>query len=89
MLFEIVADPLTAPGTPGTRYRNLRTVAFDGLNSLRVPDTDRNRGWLGRVCYRMGWAGYPTLRLMALVATGTRGLIGVEIGSQAARDEAT
>jgi hypothetical protein len=23
----------------------MRTVAFDGLNSLKVPDSDRNRGW--------------------------------------------
>jgi hypothetical protein len=29
-----------------------------------VPDTDRNRGWMGRIRYRMGFAGYPTLRLM-------------------------
>jgi hypothetical protein len=37
----------------------------------------------------MGFAGYPTLRLMTLVETGTRGLIGAVIGSVAERDEAT
>jgi hypothetical protein len=71
------------------RFGGLRTVAFDGLNSLKVPDTDRNRSWLGRIRYRMGWAGYPTLRLMTVVETGTRGLIGAVIGSAAQRDEAT
>lgn len=88
-LFEVVAGPLAQPHTPGTCFGGLRTVAFDGLNSLKVPDTDRNRSWLGRIRYRMGWAGYPTLRLMTLVETGTRGLIGAAIGSAAQRDEAT
>jgi hypothetical protein len=87
-LFEVVAGPLAQPHTPGVRFGGLRTVAFDGCNSLKAPDTDRNRCWLGRIRYRMGWAGYPTLRLMTLVETGTRGLLGAAIGSAADRDEA-
>src|SRR6185437_3623942 len=71
------------------RFGGLRTVAFDGCNSLKVPDTRRNRWWLGRIRYRMGFAGYPTLRLMALGETGTRGLLGAALGSAADRDEAT
>ena len=69
-------------------FAGLRTVAFDGLNSLKVPGTDRNRSWLGRIRYRMGFAGYPALRLMALAETGTRGLPGATLGSAAGRDEA-
>ena len=88
-LFEVVAGPLARPHTPGVRFGGLRTVAFDGLNSLKAPDTERNRGWLGRICYRMGFAGYPTLRLMALVETGTRGLLGAVLGSAGDRDEAS
>jgi hypothetical protein len=80
-LFEVVAGPLAQPHTPGVRFRGLRTVAFDGCSSIKVPDTDRNRCWLGRIKYRMGWAGYPTLRLMTLVETGTRGLLGATLGS--------
>ena len=38
-LFEVVAGPLAQPGTPGVRFGGLRTVAFDGCNSLKVPDT--------------------------------------------------
>jgi hypothetical protein len=68
-------------------FGGLRTVAFDGLNSLKVPDTDRNRSWVGRIHYRMGWAGYPTLRLMTLAETGTRGLLGATLGSARDRDE--
>src|SRR5215831_8313548 len=87
-LFEVVAGPLAQPHTPGVCFAGLRTVAFDGLNSLKVPDTDRNRSWLGRIRYRTGFAGYPTLRLMALAETGTRGLLGATLGSAADRDEA-
>jgi hypothetical protein len=88
-LFEVVAGPLAQPGTPGVRFGGLRTVAFDGCNSVKAPDTGRNRWWLGRIRYRMGFAGYPTLRLMALAETGTRGLLGAALGSAADRDEAT
>jgi len=88
-LFEVVAGPLAQPRTPGTCFAGLRTVAFDGLNSLKVPDTARNRGWMGRIRYRMGFAGYPTLRLMCLAETGTRALLGATIGAAGDRDEAT
>jgi len=88
-LFEVVAGPLGQPRTPGVCYRGLRTVAFDGCNSLKVPDTERNRCWLGRIRYRMGFAGYPTIRLMALVETGTRAVLGALLGSAADRDEPT
>jgi hypothetical protein len=87
-LVLIVAGPLAQPRTPGVSFAGLRTAAFDGLNSLKVPDTSRNRSWIGRIRYRMGFAGYPTLRLMALAETGTRGLPGATIGSAADRDEA-
>jgi Insertion element 4 transposase N-terminal/Transposase DDE domain len=88
-LFEVLAGPLAQPRTPGTCFAGMRTVAFDGLNSLKVPDTDRNRSWMGRIRYRMGFAGYPTLRLMCLAETGTRGLLGATIGAAGDRDEAT
>ena len=88
-LFEVVAGPLAQPHTPGVRFRGLRTVAFDGCSSIKVPDTDRNRHWLGHIRYRMGFAGYPTLRLMTLVETGTRGMLGATLGSADDRDEAT
>ena len=31
------------PHTPGLRFAGLRTAAFDGLNSLKVPGTSRNQ----------------------------------------------
>lgn len=79
-LFEVVAGPLAQPRTPGVCFAGLRTVAFDGCHSVKVPDTGRNRSWLGRILHKTGFAGYPTLRLMGLVETGTRGLLGAALG---------
>jgi hypothetical protein len=79
-LFKVLTGPLAQPVTPGARYRRFRTVAFDGCLSLKAPDTERNRCWLGKLKYRLAWAGYPTVTLMALVETGTRGLLGAAFG---------
>ena len=87
-LFEVVAGPLGQPCTPGVRFAGLRTVAFDGCNSLKIPDTGRNRAWIGKIRHRLGLAGYPALRVMALAETGTRGLLGATVGSAADRYEA-
>jgi hypothetical protein len=54
------------------RFHGLHTVAFDGLNSLKVPDTDRNRSWIERIRYRMG--------LLAVTA-----LVGPEVGGPTLR----
>jgi hypothetical protein len=87
-LFEIVAGPLAQPHTAGVRFAGLRTVAFDSLNSVKIPDTSRNRAWAGKIRHRLGMAGYPALRLMTLAETGTRGLLGATVGSRTDRDEA-
>jgi hypothetical protein len=86
-LFEVLAGPLAWPHAPGVRFMGLRTVAFDGCSSLHVPDTARNRAWLGRIRHRNGYAGYPALRLLALAETGTRGLLGAVIATPAEGDE--
>lgn len=80
LLFETLAGPLAQPSTPGVCYRRYRTVAFDGCSSIKTPDAERARGWLGKIRYRLAWAGYPTVMLMALVETGTRGLLGAVFG---------
>ncbi len=86
-LFEVVAGPLAQPHTPGVRFAGLRTVASGGLNSLKIPDTRRNRAWAGKIRHRLGLAGYPALRVMTLAETGTRGLLGATVGSITDRDE--
>ena len=78
-LFEVLAGSLARPTTPGVRFGRYRMVSFDGCGSLRVPDSERNRAWLGE-----GFAsGYPTLELMTLVETGTRALVGAVFGPTA------
>jgi hypothetical protein len=79
-LFEVLAGFLAQPRTPGTRYRRWRTVAFDGCSSIKAPDGDRTRPWLGKIKHRLGWAGYPMVQLMTLVETSTRGMLGAVFG---------
>jgi hypothetical protein len=48
-LFEAVAVPLASPRVLGMAYRGLRTVAFDGPNSVKSPTaTGTGPGWAGR-----------------------------------------
>jgi len=79
-LFEILAGPLGQPRTPGIMFRGYRTVSFDGCKSVKVPDTAKNRAWLGKQKASNGEAGYPGLALMTLVETGTRALLGAVFG---------
>jgi len=82
-LFETMAGPLGQPRTPGVMSGRYRTVAFDGCKSLKVPDTPRNRAWLGKMKASLGETGYPVIQLMTLVETGTRALIGAVFGTTA------
>jgi hypothetical protein len=82
-LFEVLAGPLGQPRTPGIMFGRYRTVAFDGCRSIRVPDTERNRGWLGKLKASLGETGYPVIQLMTLCETGTRALLGAVFGSPA------
>ena len=82
-LFGVLAGPLGQPRTPGVRFGRYRTVAFDGCRSLKVPDTPRNRAWLGKMNAALGVTGYPVIQLMTLCETGTRALIGAAFGSTA------
>ncbi|MGH7732227.1 MAG: IS4 family transposase [Gemmatimonadales bacterium] len=82
-LFGVLAGPVAQPSTPGVRFGRFRTVAFDGCASIRVPDSKRNRAWLGKLKAALGVTGYPAIELMTLVETGTRALIGAVFGPRA------
>ena len=82
-LFEMLAGPVAQPRTPGVRYDRYRTVAFDGCTSIKAPDSDRNRSWLGKLRASRGVTGYPAVELMTLVETGTRALLGAVFGPPA------
>ncbi len=87
-LFEVLAGPVAQPSTPGIRFGRYRTVAFDGCCSIKVPDTARNRAWLGKLKAVRGVTGYPALELMTLCETGTRALIGAVFGPPATGETA-
>jgi len=82
-LFEILAGPLGQAHTPGIMSGGYRTVSFDGCKSIKVPDTAKNRAWLGKQNASNGETGYPALALMTLVETGTRALLGAVFGQGA------
>ena len=82
-LCEVLAGPAAQPATPGITFGRYRTVAFDGCTSIKVPDTARNRSWLGKMKAALGVTGYPAVELMTLVETGTRALIGAVFGPPA------
>jgi hypothetical protein len=83
MLFEMLAGPLGRPRMPGIMSGRYRTVAFDGCRSVKVPDSPRNRAWLGKLKASGGETGYPVIALMTLCETGTRALLGAAFGSTA------
>ena len=87
-LFEVLAGPVAQPSTPGIRFGRYRTVAFDGCSSIKVPDTARNRAWLGKLKAVRGVTGYPAVELMTLCETGTRALIGAVFGPPATGETA-
>jgi hypothetical protein len=82
-LFDALAGPVAWPRLPGVCFGRYRTVAFDGCKTIKVPDTARNRAWLGKMNAVNGQTGYPVIQLMTLVETGTRALIGAVFGTTA------
>ena len=64
---------LRGPSPGGARWRGLLVCAIDGT-TLDVPDTPGHRAQLGKQDNQYAPAGYPQLRLVALVACGTRAI---------------
>lgn len=78
-LFDLLRGPAPVAATPGVRVGGLLVCAIDGT-TLSVADTPANlTGVSKHPCYN-GGTGYPLLRLVALVACGTRSLIDVAFG---------
>jgi Insertion element 4 transposase N-terminal len=80
-LFWVLAGPAAWPRVPGVMFGRYRTVAFDGCQSVKVPDTAGNRGWLGKPATPGSEeAAWPSLWLMTVAETGTRALLGAVFG---------
>uniref|UniRef100_UPI003F491ABB IS4 family transposase n=1 Tax=Streptomyces sp. CA-141956 TaxID=3240051 RepID=UPI003F491ABB len=78
---EEYGPPAAATAVAGW-WRGLRVVAIDGT-LLSVPDSPANLTVFTRQRLGNGTAGYPQLRLAALVACGTRSVIGAAFGPAA------
>jgi hypothetical protein len=74
LLFWRVTGTLLPGTAPWSHVRGLLAVAWDGT-TVKVPDSPQNAAWFGRQ-----QDGYPKARLVALVACGTRGLLGAALG---------
>jgi len=81
-LFELLAGPAPTIAGAAVRYRGLLLVAIDGT-VISVPDTAANLAVYPKHRGNNGGAGYPQLRLLALVACGTRSVIGAVFGTSA------
>jgi Transposase DDE domain/Insertion element 4 transposase N-terminal len=78
-LFDLLRGPAPVAAAPGVRVGGLLVCAIDGT-TLSVADTPANLGVYPTQPGHHGGSGYPLLRLVALVACGTRSLIEVAFG---------
>jgi Insertion element 4 transposase N-terminal/Transposase DDE domain len=79
-LFDLLRGPAAVPASAGTRWRGLLVCAIDGT-IMTVADSGANLAVFRK--QRGGPTGggsYPTLRLLALVACGTRTVIDAVFG---------
>lgn len=78
-LFEAMRGAVGDPVAPGVCWRGYRTVAIDGT-TLKAPDLDTVTALYPRRRVTKHHTGYPLVRLVALVETGTRAVIGAVFG---------
>lgn len=78
-LFDLLRGPAATPQCPGTRWRSLLVVALDGT-TMTVADTPAVLTRFTKQAGNHGGTGYPQVRLLALVACGTRTLIDAVFG---------
>jgi hypothetical protein len=75
-LFELLAGPAAG----AVRWRGLLVCAIDGT-TLSVPDSAANLTRFGRQSGTHGGSGYPLIRLLTVVACGTRTIVDAVFGT--------
>jgi Insertion element 4 transposase N-terminal/Transposase DDE domain len=78
-LFDLLRGPAAVSGQRGTRWRGLLVCAIDGT-TLTVPDNPRMLARFTKQQGNHGGTGYPQIRLIALLACGTRSVIDAVFG---------
>ncbi|MFC5754961.1 IS4 family transposase [Actinomadura rugatobispora] len=72
-------DLLAGPPAGAVRWRGLLVCAMDGT-TMSVPDSPANLAAYGHQSGSHGGSGYPLVRLVAVVACGTRTVLGAGFG---------
>jgi hypothetical protein len=78
LLFRRLAGALSPGTAPWSHIGGLLTVAWDGT-TVKVPASEQNIAAFGRPGGKKD-GHYPQVRLVTLIACGTRGLLGAAIG---------
>lgn len=78
-LFELLRGPAATPGQCGSWWRGLLVCAIDGT-TMTVSDGTATLTRFTKQAGNHGGTGYPQLRLLALVACGTRTVIDAVFG---------
>jgi Insertion element 4 transposase N-terminal/Transposase DDE domain len=78
-LFELLRGPAATTAAAAVRWRGLLVCAIDGT-TMTVADSAANLTVFSKPNCFNGGSGYPMLRLVALVACGTRSIIDAVFG---------
>jgi len=81
-LFDLLRGPAAGIATTGTRWRGLLVCAIDGT-VMTVADSAANLTEYPKHAGNHGGSGYPLIRVLALVACGTRTIIDAVFGTTA------
>jgi hypothetical protein len=88
-LFERIAKPLAAPGTPGCFLAGRRLVAIDGT-CLDLADTPANDEFFGRPGTAKGErSAFPQARVVAMAECGTHAIFDAVVGPYTTSENAT
>lgn len=79
-LFDLLRGPAASSATKGVYWRGRLVTAIDGT-MMCCPDTPANLQKFRRGGGHHGGTGYPMIRMLALVACGTRTVIDATFGS--------
>jgi hypothetical protein len=78
-LHEEMAPPMAEKSLPGSYFKDLLLVAFDG-STLALQDTAANSGEFGRSSNQNGKAAWPLARFVGLVECGTHLVFAAVLG---------
>ncbi len=79
-LHDDLVKPIATPATRGAWYKRWRVVSLDG-STLDLPDDPAIEAEFGRPAASRGESGFPQLRFVSLVESGTHVLFGSRMGS--------